>query len=107
MHKRHEDGFCEEDLIKEFNLSKDQVNWYLKTFRGNFDESKNLARFLPSRNGKHFCTLTDKGMSRYFEFKKPWHEKTLGKITFLIIGAVITLAVQNFHFFIALLKKYI
>lgn len=62
-YKKQEAGFFEEDIFKEFNLSKEQITWYLKTFRSGLPVSENLIGHLEYKDNKHIFVLTAKGTS--------------------------------------------
>jgi hypothetical protein len=88
-------GFDEKELFKKYQIDS---NWYLKIFRSNPVESENLVCHLyyDDKNNRHFHILTAKGISEYYKLNKPWHEKWIGKIIFIIIGVVITLILNEF-----------
>lgn len=58
---------------------------------------------------KHTYTLSAKGISKYHELKKPWHEGLWGRILFLVVGAIITatvgLIIKYNDFFITIFIK--
>lgn len=88
-------GFNEQTLFKKFQVDN---NWYLKIFRSSSNESENLVCHLyyDDKNDIHYHTLTSKGISEYYKLNKPWHEKPVGKIIFIIIGAIIGLIIKEF-----------
>jgi len=79
------DGFQESELIKKFSLDQ---NWYLKTFRSSANENENLVIHLPydDKNNTHYYILSEKGISKFFDLNKPWHEKFIGKVFLVLIG---------------------
>ncbi len=98
-HKRQGSGFLEEqELFKDLNLNKEQINWYLKVFRSNIPISENLiAHFnYDDAKNKHYFTLSAKGLAEYSKLEKPWHEKLSGKILFILFTAIIAFLVGKF-----------
>jgi len=79
------DGFQESELIKKFSLDQ---NWYLKTFRSSANENENLVIHLryDDKNNTHYHILSEKGISKFFDLNKPWHEKIIGKVFLVLIG---------------------
>ncbi|MBU2575961.1 hypothetical protein KKF64_02650 [Patescibacteria group bacterium] len=89
-YKRQENGFIEEDLKKELKLTDKQFEWYLGTFRGSARRHENLINHLDYTGKNHFFFLTERGISKYFEYQKSWHEKASGKIFLALIIALIS-----------------
>jgi len=92
---KQREGFSEEELIKKFDLDK---NWYLKTFRPNTQESENFIIHLryDDKSNKHYHTLGTKGISKFFDLNKPWHEKFIGKAFLVLIGAAAGIIFEKF-----------
>ena len=86
---RHEDGFIEEDLFNELNLSAEQKEWYLKTFRPSHIASDNLIGNLEYINDQHIFTLTAKGTSAaiaYLELQEA--KRTAKKANYLAVVSI-------------------
>jgi len=91
----HRNGFHEKELIEKFSLD---TNWYLKTFRPSANESENLVIHLryDEEYDKHYHTLSAKGISKFFDLNKPWHEKFIGKVFLLLIGTAAGVILKAF-----------
>lgn len=100
-YKRQENGFLEEDLKNELNLSDKQFKWYLGIFRGNARREENLINHLDYSGQDHLFYLSDKGVSKYFEYQKSWLDKPIGKIFFIIIGVIIGIIIKEFWSYLA------
>jgi len=83
-------SFTEQDLFNKFpKLNTDLKSWYLDTFRGAKDNDDCLIGVHDDGRGSFYCSLTAKGISEYYKLQKSWHEKALGKILFIVIGAAL------------------
>ncbi len=92
---KQKDGFQESELIKKFSLDQ---NWYLKTFRPSIKENENLVMHLryDDKDTKHYHMLSEKGISKFFDLNKPWHEKFIGKVILILIGATAGIILKAF-----------
>ena len=105
-YKRQVSGYLEEDLRNDLDLTDDDFSWYVKTFRSNMPIVDNLVIHTEYKDNKQYYTLSAKGISKHLELRKAWHEKPLGKILFLLIGAVIGFLVSSYgDFIIAIFKN--